>query len=405
MDKTLDYLYNLERFGIKLGLEVMTELLQLFDNPQKRLQAFHLAGTNGKGSTANFINSVLKKADYKVGLYTSPHLVRFNERIKINDVEISDDELIGLTKQIKEKIEENNLQPTFFEFTTVLAFLYFAQQKCDYVVIETGMGGRLDATNVLKPLVSVITNISLDHTKYLGETKLEIAREKAAIVKENGILVTGEEDSHVLEFFEQVCMKKKAKFFVLKEIEDLKINMLGKHQLKNAALAKKAIGFSGINVSIEAMEGGLLEAKWPGRLEVVCEKPLIILDGAHNVVGMTRLQEFISDFFIGKNFARKILVLGMAEDKEISEMVSLIVPEFDEVILTQGNFKPSEMAVIEKEVLVNGIDKIRKICHPKKAMEEMAKVTNRDDFVLVTGSLYLIGDVIKYIPDCNKLFK
>ena len=295
MQETLDYLYGLERFGIKLGLEVVTELLELLGNPQDQLKSIHIAGTNGKGSTANFIYSVLKEAGYKVGLYTSPHLIKFNERIKINDVEISDNELVELTELIKKK--KKNLQPTFFEFTTALAFLYFAQQKCDYVVIETGMGGRLDATNVLNPLVSVITNVSLDHTKYLGEDKLQIAGEKAAIIKENGIVVTGEKDGNVLELFLKVCLEKNAELVILKEEEinksDLKITMLGKHQLRNAALAKKAIELSQIKITPNAMEQWLMKAKWPGRLQMVCDKPLVILDGAHNVVGMEKLKEFV----------------------------------------------------------------------------------------------------------------
>src|SRR3989338_1157699 len=177
----LEYLYGLERFGIKLGLEVITTLLNTLGNPHQQYKSIHIAGTNGKGSTAAFLAQILIEAGYKVGLYTSPHLIQFNERIKINGKDISELDLINLIAVIKEKAEKNNLQLTFFEFTTALAFFYFAQQKIDVAVVETGMGGRLDVTNVIQPEVTIITNISLDHQQYLGETKEEIAAEKSGI--------------------------------------------------------------------------------------------------------------------------------------------------------------------------------------------------------------------------------
>src|SRR3989344_2116826 len=182
---TLDYLYNLERFGIKLGLEAINDLLQLLDNPQNKFRSIHIAGTNGKGSVSAYLAAILSQAGYKVGWYTSPHLIRFNERIRVDGKEIEDEELARLTKSIKDKAGKNNLSPTFFEFTTALAFLYFAEQKVDWAVIEAGMGGRLDATNVLKPEVSVITGISFDNQKYLGDTLEKIAGEKAGIIKED----------------------------------------------------------------------------------------------------------------------------------------------------------------------------------------------------------------------------
>ena len=313
---------------------------------------------------------------------------------------------------IKKKAEDHQLQPTFFEFTTALTFLYFAQQKVDYAVVEVGLGGRLDATNVLNPLVSVITNISLDHTQYLGETKLEIAGEKAAIIKENSLVVTGEEDNQVLELFKEVCLEKSSQLVVLSKENDLedsnlKIQMLGKHQLKNAALAKKVIGVSGIKVPSVAIRKGLEQAEWPGRLQVVHEQPLVVLDGAHNVEGMNKLKEFVSDLMGSRKFNKKILVLGMAKDKEIGKMLPLIIFFFDEFILTQGNFKPTELEVLEKEI--NGClaqkKTIFKINHPKKAMEKAAQLAKKEDLVLVTGSLYMVGDVLKYVPDFNKLFK
>ena len=198
-------MYSLERFGMKLGLDVITDLLQHLGNPHLQFKSIHVAGTNGKGSTCSFLASILQEAGYKTALYTSPHLVKFNERIKVNGNDISDQYLASLAKKIKKTAEQHKIELTFFEFTTALAFLYFARQKVDIVVVETGMGGRLDATNVLHPLLSVITNISFDHQKHLGDTLEKIAWEKAGIIKKDGIIVTAERNPAVLEVFREEC--------------------------------------------------------------------------------------------------------------------------------------------------------------------------------------------------------
>ncbi|MGE0793294.1 MAG: folylpolyglutamate synthase/dihydrofolate synthase family protein, partial [Candidatus Woesearchaeota archaeon] len=220
MEELLNYMYNLERFGIKLGLETMNSILNLFDNPQNKFKTIHIAGTNGKGSTASFIFNILKQQYSNVGLYTSPHLHQFNERIKINDNFISDEEIVELIKEVKQKSEENNIHLTFFEFTTTIMFLHFARKKVDIAVIEVGMGGRLDATNIITPLISIITNIGLDHTHILGDTKLKIAAEKAGIIKQNIPLITAEKSEEILEFFFEICKQKNSEIL---EVENYKI--------------------------------------------------------------------------------------------------------------------------------------------------------------------------------------
>lgn len=417
MQSTLDYLYNLQRFGIKLGLKEITKLVQALDNPQNQFKSIHIAGTNGKGSTAAFIASILQQAGYKVGLYTSPHLIRFNERIRINGKEIIDKELVKYTKKIKEKVEQHNIPTTFFEFTTALAYLYFAQNKVDFAVIETGMGGRLDATNVIIPEISVITNISIDHTEHLGKTKLSIAAEKAAIIKKKGIVVTAETDLEIIKLFKQVCAKKQARLFVLdNEISyhltasdlrqqtfttsgrfncDFTIKLLGEHQIRNAITALLAISLLDRTISIYTLKKGLKLADWPGRLDIIGDNPLVMIDGAHNVDGMERLRDFIKSLP-----QRKILILGIAEDKEIEQMISLIVPLVDEVIVSQGNFKPSPAEKLAEVVKI--YNKNVKICpRVKKAIAAAISLATKNDLILITGSLYLVGDILKH----RNLFK
>ncbi len=416
VQELLNYLYNLQRFGMKLGLEEITKLVQALDNPQNKFKSVHLAGTNGKGITAAFIASIFQEAGYKVGLYTSPHLVKFNERIRINGKEINDTDLVNLVKIIKKKVETNKIQTTFFEFTTALAFLYFAQQQVDYAVIETGLGGRLDATNILKPELSVITNISLDHTKYLGGDKLSIAQEKAEIIKEHSVVVTAEQDQKILRLFKEVCQKKKARLFVVDEQIKFKIadsnlnsglegqtftalnnsftiNLLGKHQFKNAVTALLVAKL--LKIPLIKIKGGLSKARWSGRLEIIHNKHLVIVDGAHNVDGCQKLKDFLIQNQFGKNNKKIILILGIAKDKQINKMISLIVPLAEEVILTQGNFKPAALDVLEKEVRKYKKNIIKQN-DVKEAIKEALALAKENDLILVTGSLYLVGDVLKY---------
>jgi dihydrofolate synthase / folylpolyglutamate synthase len=395
MNKTLKYLYNLKFFGMKLGLANTINLAKAVGNPQERFKSIHIAGTNGKGSTAAFIATILRKAGYKVGLFTSPHLIRFNERIQINGKEITDQELTNYTKEIKKCL--GKIKPTFFEFTTVLAFLYFARNKIDFAVIETGLGGRLDSTNILNPTLSIITNISIDHQKHLGNSILQIAKEKAAIIK-SAPAITAEKNEEVLSIFKNHC--KSNRLYSIKQAKLLesnldfqdfslegkkyRIKLLGKHQLDNAALAIEAVKQirKEFPVSELALTQGLVSTTWPGRLQIISKEPLIIVDCAHNVGGMKNLREFVAQF------SKKTLILGIAKDKEISKMVSTIVPEFDKVIVTKGSFKPASLALLEREVRKH-TSKVKKTTDIKKAMKEAEAVT------IIAGSIYMVGDVLK----------
>jgi len=415
MDNVLNYLYGLNRFGIKPGLEIIRKLLAALDNPQDKFKSVHIAGTNGKGSTSAFLDSILRKAGYKVGLYTSPHLIRFNERIRVNGKEISDTEIIELVKEIKVAAEREEIETTFFEFTTAMAFLYFMRKGINIAVIETGLGGRLDATNVLSPEVSIITSIALDHQKFLGETVEEIAREKAGIIK--GDTVIGENEEKVIAIFKEYADytdytdktylvndlaieivesdMKKQKFKVAdKEYE---ISLLGKHQISNAGnaiLAVDVLRKKDWEISDEQLKLGLFSARWSGRLQVISQRPFVIIDGAHNVQGMTKLREFVQGLEDNK---KNLLVLAFSEDKEYQKMIELIVPLFKKVIVTTGNFKPLETKVIAQEV--------RKYCYDVEEIPEVAEVMKKvEDGTLITGSLYLIGDVLGWLEKNQNSF-
>lgn len=414
IQSTLNYLYNLERLGIKLGLNVITDLLQLLNNPQNKFKSVHIAGTNGKGSVSAYLAAILQEAGYKVGWYTSPHLVRFNERIRVDGKAIEDGELVRLTELIKSIAEKNNLQPTFFEFTTALAFLYFAEQKVDFAVVEVGMGGRLDATNVLKPEVSVITNISFDHQKHLGDTLEKIAVEKAGIIKESGIVVVSEKDLGLIEIFKEKCDEKNSRLLIVndelriinkKEYETkqkftvqgavngiFETKLLGEHQIENACTAILTAEVLGIERVV--IKKGVEKARWPGRLEFISKN--VLVDCAHNVAGMETLREFML-----KQKNRKMLVLAIAEDKEIGKMVQLIVPLFKEVIITQSNYKPAETGRISIEVK-KYVQKVREIPKVWDALNEALNLVSGKELVLITGSIYMVGDaLIALSPELN----
>lgn len=431
MEKALEYLYNLRRFGMKLGLEAMEDLLERLNHPQRNFKVIHVAGTNGKGSTSAFIASILQEAGYRVGLYTSPHLIRFNERIKINSQDIDDQTLVKLIEIVKEKAA----QPTFFEFTTALAFLHFAMQEVDYAVVEVGLGGRLDATNMVKPELAVITNVASDHMKHLGDNKLSIAREKAGIIKQGCTIVTGEEDAEILSLFKKITLEREAKLIVLDDLlqvfikrlseeermtkigpnlkeqnfqvtgvlsGDFTISLLGEHQLRNAALAMLVCVKLGI--SKEFIEKGLLKTRWTGRLQVVQENPLLIVDGAHNVAGVESLAKFVTSM---KTETKKILIVGFSKDKDIEKMCAKLAPLFDEFIITESNYNPASVLLIKeqiekynKNILIN--------TNLEKALSDAFQSAGSEDVIFIAGSIYLVGNSLQVLERkkyLRKLYK
>jgi dihydrofolate synthase/folylpolyglutamate synthase len=416
--QSLDYLYSLEKFGMIFGLTQVERILKAIGDPHQEVQAIHIGGTNGKGSTAAMMASILEREGYRVGLYTSPHLIRFTERIKVNGKEIGKEEVAALSGWMREKIEEANIDPpfTFFDFTTAMALYYFKQKMVDLAVLEVGLGGRLDSTNVVDPLLSVITNISKDHEAYLGKSLLKIAQEKAGIIKPGRPLITAATQPHVLRLFSKICREKGSPYFrVGKEFryvtaEDgdfhyeglhrklwgLHLNLKGFHQIINATTALgtlEVLEDLGYPVSIDAMVAGLREVDWPGRLEMVSSSPKVILDGAHNPAGALVLHEVLKKEF---QYQRLILLIGVMKDKDIKSILHLLVPLADHIILTRPNTDRAAPPALLKKVLGKNGKKTEIIEDLKEAIERGLSITGPEDLLCITGSLYTVGEARAY---------
>lgn len=305
------YLDSLEKFGINLGLNRIEHLLKKMGDPQLKFRSLHVAGTNGKGSTCAVMSSILKEAGYRVGLYTSPHLFDYTERIKVNGRDISHRSFLDGIKKVKRAAERMKEPPTVFEVLTAVAFWCFAQQKVDYAVVEVGMGGRLDATNVITPLVSVITNIDYEHTEVLGKSLAKIAREKAGIIKTGVPVVTAESKSEPLQVMKRIAQREGSLLIAINRKQPaMSSNLIGTHQRVNAACAVTALRVAGIKVSRKNIQDGLRKVLWPGRFQIIAEKPLIIVDGAHNPAGIKTLEVTICERFPGAKFT---IIFGCQE--------------------------------------------------------------------------------------------
>ncbi len=379
--EALNYLWDIGYFGIKLGLENITELLGKLDNPHKDLKFIHIAGTNGKGSTAAMLSAVLKQK-YKVGLFTSPHLERFNERIKINDEPISDDDIARLTDIIKPLRGTN----TFFETVTAMAMQYFKEQECDFVILEVGMGGRLDATNIVKPLVSVITNVNVEHTKHLGYRIKDIAKEKAGIIKE-GIPVVTTADREALEVIKNKCEENGCNLVITKPIShnDLDCSLKGKFQEANMGCVVEALKIVN-KITDDELKKGMQNVIWPGRYEV---KGNIVMDCAHNPSAMLAIREEIRKM----PYKKLIVVFGMMEDKDIQRVVKIIYPITDKFIITKTKLERAA----EPEVIAEGLSEYTVIRDSMKALEKAKELASPDDLILICGSIYLVGEVRKNV--------
>ena len=406
------YLFGLQKYGIKFGLSKTSNLLKAFGNPHLGQKYIHIAGTNGKGSVAAMLESIWMNSGLKVALYSSPHLVRFTERFRVNGKEIHPGQVAELVKDLKRVIDPTQ-PPTFFEVTTAMALIYFAREKPDICIMEVGMGGRLDATNVIRPMASVITNISLDHQSFLGPCLTDIAGEKAGIIKPGIDLVTAATQPQVIKVFSDTCKRRKAPFWrVGREVRyrrigaqlnyygmgrierDLDLGLLGKHQLRNAALALAVVELierRGFTVSSEHIREGLNKPRWPGRMQVVSTKPLIILDGAHNPDAMRNLVDSMRDAFQWK---RLILVLGVMGDKDIPRIIKRIVPIADYVIYTRPEYyRAAEPQVLMKEAAPLGKEG-EIIPTIPEALRKAKGRSKPGDVILVTGSLFTVGEAM-----------
>ena len=421
-EESLKYIENTHKFGIKLGLDSTGKLLELLGNPQDNLNVIHVAGTNGKGSVCSFISNILKEEGYKVGLYTSPYLETFTERIRVNGENIPEEDVARIITLIKDKIDimisEGYSSPTEFEIVTAMAFYYYNEQNMDYVVLEVGLGGRYDSTNVIKnPLVSVLVSISLDHIGVLGDTIGKIAYEKAGIIKENGTAIVYKQVKEAEDIIKEVCEKQNAKYIEVnfddvlvkksdiysqvydctimdEKFNDIEIKLIGEHQVNNSIVALNVVKFlrdnKNINISNESIKNGLLTTKWPGRIEKIMENPMFIIDGAHNEDGAKSLSKALE-----KNFPNKKLtmLIGMLVDKDIDSVLEILMPKFNKVITTTPDSDRAISADELKNKISKYVDDVVSIKDIDKAVRYTLDNSNEDDVIISAGSLYLIGEV------------
>ena len=419
LDEALHYIHAVCWKGSIPGLGRTQELLEKMGNPEKKLKFVHIAGTNGKGSTAAMTASILRKAGYRTGLYTSPYIYRFHERIQVDGVEISDEDLTEITEYVKPLADSMAQSPTEFELVCCIAFEYFYRKKCEIVVLEVGMGGAWDATNVIEvPEVAVITNIGLDHTEYLGDTVEKIAETKSGIFKPHGHAVVYRSTPSVEAVYERVCAERdvslrKADFdgLVLKahtlegqvfdcgSRKNLVLPLLGDHQLHNASvvlsIADTLIG-EGWKISEQNIYDGIRDVRWPGRFDIVCRKPLFIIDGGHNPQCIEALVKNIRDYLAGK---KVIALTGVLADKDYADMYKPVMPLVDRfVCITPPNPRKLEAEQLARylrkagaqaqasESILDGV---------KKAMD----LAGKDGVVLCFGSLYSIGGIRDALKD------
>lgn len=411
----IEWVEHQRRFSPKVSLEKMRYYLSLFDNPHTKFQSIHITGTNGKGSVVAYLNSVLRCAGFNVATFTSPYITCFNERIRYNDTNISDNDLLRIGNLIiskYEEIESNGYElPTFFEFITILAFIYYAQiPNLDVALIEVGMGGRLDSTNVITPLMSIITNVSLEHTQILGDTLEKIALEKLGIVKDNSYLISGNIDKSIIHLFDEcafnhntkhICSHLRAVEILKKDIYSSKIilegmnltvGLPGSHQIENAVCAYHALNVLKDldlkwknRLTNEIYYRGFEKVKWQGRLEIISEDPLIVIDGCHNIDGVKRVCKFIGEL----DYTYKRAVVSISADKELPIMLENISQVFDEIIITKYSYMRSSEIEVLNDLLVHSNKKI--IPNVKDALEYCKE--NKTNFTIFLGSLYLVSEV------------
>lgn len=411
--EAVDYIHSMIWDRRATGYEHAKELLRRMGNPERKLKYVHIGGTNGKGSTAAMIASVLQKAGYKTGLYTSPYLFRFNERIQVNGEQIADGDLAAVTEYVKTFVDDMEICPSEFAFVCCIAFEYFARKNCDIVVLEVGMGGANDSTNVIDcPEVAVLTNIGLDHTEYLGNTLEEIALTKAGILKENGTAILYPNISSVEDVFKKVCQERHVEL-VIADFEGLAPNrhnlegqifdygsrkniflpLLGNHQLNNAAVALSAIDMlikKGWEISEEAVFQGIKEVKWPGRFEVISNEPLLIVDGGHNPQCIEALAQNIKDYLSDR---KVIAITGVLADKDYKEMYQPIFPYISEfVCITPPSPRRLEAAKLAAYIQKAG-KKATACTDIKEALEFALKLAGESGAVVCFGSLYSIAEI------------
>ncbi|MDB5335674.1 MAG: FolC bifunctional protein [Planctomycetaceae bacterium] len=440
--QALEFLYNrinyerVQSSAYSAGdfkLNRMRGLLETIGNPQERIPAVHIAGTKGKGSTAVMIASILQAAGYRVGLFTSPHISKFEERMTVNGIQPSETEIVALVNELLEPVgqldqELGGMSPTYFEITTAMAWQFFAQQQADIVVLEVGLGGRLDATNVCKPEVCVITSISRDHTHLLGSEFHQIAREKAGIVKTGVPVISGVVNSPAQEVIAEVCQQRDAPLSQLnrdfhyrharepdaqaiggrvtvraarQSFDDLPLPLIGEHQAHNATLAVMAISEladRGWKINIDAIRFGLEQVQWPARIEVVGQNPLVIVDAAHNWASISALIQTLDEHFPEKS---RIAIFAATRDKDVQGMLRQLLPRFDTVILTCYQSNPRSVPVEQLFAMTRTVSDrhVHLARDPQSAWNMARKLAGPQDLICITGSFFIAAEVRELLPD------
>lgn len=429
---TLKYLEELRVLGSNYGLERTERLLELLGNPHKKLKLIHIAGTNGKGSTSAILGKILIEHGYKVGFFNSPHLEEIEETIRINDENIKEEDFISLINEIKpfvnQVVKEGFNHPTEFEVLTCIMFLYLYRQNVDFGIIEVGLGGRLDSTNVLTPILSVITSISLDHTNILGNTIEEIAIEKVGIIKKNIPIITYMQKDEVMKVITEKAIKMNSNLIIvnsnnykLLEINRdiiinqkvlvhyrgkdkiLNLSLLGKHQIINLSLAIEAVkeleNLNYIDLDIRKIKLAVKKVEWKGRLEILSQNPYIVIDGAHNVAGIKYLKNNIDEYFKYKNL---YLILGILADKEVEKMVEEITPLAKEVYTVTSNSIRAKNSQDLRDIVKNYNENCLAFEDYEEAARYAINKANKEDLILASGSLYMIGKIREIFNRLNK---
>lgn len=407
--KALDKLFALHTFGVKLGLDNIKSFMNYLGNPQLKLKTIHIAGSNGKGSTAAFIASILQECKYKVGLYTSPHFVKFNERITIDGMQISDEYFVEFINKHQKFIDDYQL--TFFEVTTAMAFQYFYDLDVDYAVIETGLGGRLDATNVLNPLACVLTSISLEHTNVLGDTLEAIAYEKGEIIKKGASVFIGKLPSEAESVIEKKCNQTNSQLYKIEdytqekgdlvelyteevELIDWIIPLRGNYQKYNAALAgltvTKMIQLDDHGVIERGIKNVIVNTGIQGRYEYFHRNPSILFDSAHNPEG---IRAFVTEFSKeAAQYNKKVLLFGAMRDKAIADMLSVLIPVFDDILITKVNYERSADIQDITAIAAKLGAKVNVCRNPVDCVQEFMN-GDKKNCLVVLGSMYLLGEI------------
>jgi len=425
---SIKWINSFQKFGIKLGLDRVKYILDELGNPHENYKIIHIGGSNGKGSVCNIIASILNESDYKVGIYTSPHLHDIKERIIVNNQIISNDEFANITKKIKpiiEKMKASREVPTYFEILTAISFQYFKEKKVDYAILEVGLGGKYDATNIVTPVISVITNVSLEHQNILGKNITQIAKQKGGIIKESTPIFTAAKNKS-LEIIKKIANEKNAPIYIISnknwirlentlEFQEFRITgllkeyrvktkLLGNYQGENITLAIKVLEYfqnHGIKINEDYIQQGIKKTINPGRMEIVNYDPIILLDGAHNPKGVKLLVETLKNDF---KYNKLIFILGILKDKDIKSMMPSIILISDYIITTQSNNDRAIESVELEKIIKKMNNKIKLISKNKiqDAIKHAIKITNNNDLICITGSLYTVAEARGYLKKIEK---